>query len=135
MSFAGQARALLGTRFRPQGRDAVTGIDCVGLILAAFALPKGRVRRDYRLRGDHRAEIEAGLLGWFRRVPRTQCRPGDVMLLLVGLEQWHLAIRTELGFIHADARLGCVVETPGDPPWKLVRAYRRRSRRRKERVS
>jgi hypothetical protein len=135
MTYEQQARALLGVPFRPQGRDPGTGVDCIGLIIEAFAIPTTGVRRDYRLRGDHRSEIEAGLLGLFRWVARTQCRPGDVMLLSVAPEQWHLAIRSSAGFIHADAKIGRVVETPGRPPWKLVRVFRKRSRRRKGRVS
>lgn len=126
---AERARKLVGTRFRPQGREAATGLDCAGLAIAAFALPGGQFRRDYRLRGDHRGELERVLARDFRRVARRQCRPGDLMLLAVRSDQLHLAIRTEAGFVHADARLGQVVETPGAPQWKTIAVYRRRARK------
>ena len=47
--YAERARALVGTRFRAQGRG-VGGLDCVGVVLATFGLPLHLVRRDYRLR-------------------------------------------------------------------------------------
>lgn len=123
-----RARTLVGTRFRPQGRDPATGLDCVGFIAAAFAIPPEAFRRDYRLRGDHRGELEAGLLRWFRRIPDRSAQGGDVMLLQAGADQLHLAVRSSGGFIHADAGLGRVVETPGDPPWPVLATYRRRRR-------
>jgi hypothetical protein len=125
---AERARALVGTRFRPQGRDAATGLDCAGLAMAAFGLPSADYRRDYRLRGDHRRELETVLARDFRRLARGQCEPGDMMLLAVARDQLHLAIKTDAGFVHADAKLGKVVETPGDPRWATIAVYRRRAR-------
>lgn len=126
---AGRARALVGARFRPQGRAPATGLDCVGLVLCVFGLPENQVRRDYRLRGDHRRELlqELGLM--FRRIPVRQRRPGDVLLFQVARDQFHLAVGTDEGFVHADAHRGKVVETPGVAPWPLIAAFRRRSRR------
>jgi hypothetical protein len=123
-----RARALVGVRFRPQGRDAATGLDCVGVIVAGFALPNESVRKDYRIRGPHRSVIEQGLAQYFRRVARTRAREGDVLLLAVARDQFHLAIRTRRGFVHADAGLGKVVETPGAPPWPIAGVWRRRVR-------
>ena len=128
---ARRAQALVGTRFRPQGRSAECGLDCIGLVLAACDLPAERVRRDYRLRGDHRRELLAGLAGTLRRIAPGQCRAGDVLLLQITADQSHLAILTEAGFIHADAGRGMVVETPGPPPWPIIAAFRRRARDRK----
>ncbi|HET9336596.1 MAG TPA: NlpC/P60 family protein [Sphingomicrobium sp.] len=122
---AERSRALIGTRFRPQGRDPETGVDCVGLTLAAYDLPVDLVRADYRLRGNYRAEVIHTLLRSFRRVTRKQARPGDLLLLAVAVDQLHLAVLTDGGFVHADARLRRVVETPGEPGWPLVAAYRR----------
>ena len=34
-----RARALIGTRFRPQGRSAAEGLDCVGLVALAVLSP------------------------------------------------------------------------------------------------
>jgi murein DD-endopeptidase / murein LD-carboxypeptidase len=125
---AERARKLVGTRFRAQGRDPKTGLDCAGLAIAAFRLQTAQFRRDYRLRGDHRHELESVLERDFRRVPRTQCRAGDLLMLAVAADQLHLAIKTGAGFVHADAKHGKVVETPGEPRWKTVAVYRRRAR-------
>jgi hypothetical protein len=86
------------------------------------------VRHDYRLRGDHRNEVAAGLVRFFRRIGIKQRRPGDLLLLAVAEDQLHLAVSTGAGFVHADARLRKVVETPGEPQWPLIGTYRRRVR-------
>jgi hypothetical protein len=125
---ATRARALVGTRFRLQGRGA-DGLDCVGVVVATFGLPDESVRRDYGLRGDHRDEAEACLQRHFRRVPLRQSRAGDVLLLQPSLDQLHLAVRTDAGFVHAHAGIRRVVETPGLPEWPLLAVYRKRKDR------
>lgn len=129
--FEGLARALIGRRFRPQGRDA-NGLDCLGLVIACFELPPDCARRNYALRGDHCAELQEGLGRHFRRIARTQARPGDLLLLRAGPDQLHLAVKSSAGFVHADARLRKVVETPGAPVWPIIAVYRRRTRPRKD---
>lgn len=42
--------------------------------------------------------------------------------------QLHLAVRTKQGFVHAHAGIRRVVETPGEPQWPLLGAYRKRRR-------
>jgi cell wall-associated NlpC family hydrolase len=125
--FAGRARALVGTPFRPQGRSSVTGLDCIGLVMSVFRVNCEAVRRNYRLRGDHRAEIEAGLARYFRHVRHR--RPGDVLLMQSAADQLHLAICTSAGFVHAHARIGRVVETPGRPDWPVLGTFRKRVRK------
>ena len=120
-----RARALVGTRFRPQGRSTGYGLDCLGLATIAYRVPLDRVPIGYHLRGDHGPALMDGLQRYFR--PVEKAASGDLLLLEAGRGQVHLAVRTEAGFIHADARRG-VVETPGDPPWRLLRAFRRRAR-------
>ena len=131
MSAVERARGLIGTRFRAQGRDAATGIDCVGLVLITHRVPGAAVARDYALRGVPRDVIEAGLERWFRRVARTRVRAGDVVLLRVADDVLHLGISSGVGVIHADLRHG-VVERPGTAPWPVIGAYRRRVRSGKE---
>lgn len=123
--YEARARALVGTRFRPQGRG-VHGLDCIGVIVAAFGIPIESVPRDYRLRGDRCDDLKEGLGRFFRKVSPTQLRPGDVMLLAAGQEQLHLAVRTGDGFVHAHAGIGRVVETPGSPKWPILAVYRKR---------
>ena len=126
--YAERARALVGTRFRPQGRVPELGLDCAGLVLCAFKLPGDLVRRDYRLRGDHHEEMMRELARVFRPVAPSRPRSGDLLLMRVADDQLHLGIVTELGFVHADARLGKVVETPGPPTWPVIGVFRRRVR-------
>jgi hypothetical protein len=128
IDYAARARALVGARFRPQGRGE-GGLDCVGVVIAAFDLPSDAVRRDYALHGNDPAEMRATLDRFFRRVARTRLRAGDVMLFAAGEGQLHLGVRTDRGFVHAHAGLRRVVETPGLPEWPLLSAYRKRRRR------
>ena len=43
-------------------------------------------------------------------------------------DQLHLGILTRQGFVHADACLRRVVETPGAPSWPVAGIYRLRRR-------
>lgn len=122
-----RARALVGSPFRPQGRDPGTGLDCVGFVLSAFGISPDSVRRNYRLRGGHRPEMEAGLMRQFRKVGRNTSLPGDVLLCAISNDQLHLAISCGASFVHADARLRRIVETPGRPHWPVIGVYRQRS--------
>ncbi|MBC7985664.1 MAG: peptidoglycan endopeptidase [Sphingomonadaceae bacterium] len=118
------ARACVGARFRAQGRDPATGLDCVGL--AAFAVRAGAARLDvpngYRLRGSVE-RVAAGLeaLGFARA---QELAPGDLMVMRAGPGQGHLGVWTGTGLVHADARLRRVVETPGAPGWPVTGVWR-----------
>ena len=125
IDYAERARALVGTRFRPQGRDS-NGIDCVGVALATYAILPGSVRRNYAMRGDHEAEARASLCRDFRRVSPARLRSGDLLLIRVAVDQVHFGVRTGAGFVHAHAGLRRVVETPGMPQWPLIGVYRKR---------
>lgn len=115
-----RARALIGTRFRPQGRGA-DGLDCVGLVAASLGI--SGVRGDYALRGGCPAmlarEIErAGL----RRVAEAEA--GDVLAVRAGPGQLHLGIWSGSGLIHADAGLRRVAERPAPLPWPVLACWR-----------
>ena len=122
---ARRARALVGIRFRPQGRDPMLGLDCVGAAAAA-EVPAGRVPRDYPLRGVHLAAIEHELcdLGC-RPVPVERAVAGDVLVCETGPAQFHIVVRAWSSFIHADAGLRRVVERPGEPPWPVLGSWRK----------
>lgn len=126
--YVARARSLVGTRFRPQGRDVRIGLDCVGLALAVFRIPVDKVRKDYRLRGDHGRDLKAQVGRFFRQIGKAAAKPGDLFVSQVAQDQLHLSICTDGGFVHADARIGRVVETPGTPQWPSAGAYRRRVR-------
>jgi cell wall-associated NlpC family hydrolase len=120
-----RARALVGTRFRPQGRDPRFGLDCVGTAAAAAGIAAGRVRRDYPLRGTDLAQVEEGLrdLGC-ARVATGVADPGDVIVCRAGPAQIHLGVATETGFVHADAGRRLVVERRWPVPWPVLGIWR-----------
>lgn len=123
-----RARALVGTRFVAQGRDPAIGLDCVGLALLAYDLDAAGASDDYRLGGAHRGAILGFAAAGFRRVARPRRRAGDLLLLRPGAAQWHLAIWTGNGLIHADIVSRKVVERPGPPEWTVAAVLRPRSR-------
>ena len=116
-----RARALIGVRFRPQGRSREAGLDCIGLVAAALATP---APDDYRLSGGSVARVAAGLHAAGMR-PVEGSRPGDVLVLASGPGQLHLGVWTGEGLVHADARLQRVVERPGRPAWRVLSSWRR----------
>jgi len=122
---AARACALVGTRFRPQGRDPRHGLDCVGAAAFACGITSERVPRDYALRGQKLAEIEHRLcdLGC-RPVAGQMLKPGDVAVCRAGPAQYHMVIITPFGFVHADAGLRRVVQRPYPIPWTLESAWR-----------
>jgi hypothetical protein len=122
---ARRARSLVGIRFRPQGRDPMLGLDCVGAAAAAAEIAPDRVRSDYALRGQHLATIEHELceLGC-QPVPIDQAETGDILVCQAGPAQFHVVILAWDGFIHADAGLRRVVERPLPLPWPVTCAWR-----------
>ena len=125
VDIAARACALVGTRFRPQGRSAREGMDCVGVAAFACDIPLERVPGNYALRGESPAEIERRLsdLG-FRRVESRAPEPGDIALCRPGPAQHHLIVVTPDGFVHADAALRRVVQRPNPIPWTLLGIWR-----------
>ena len=122
---AARARALVGVRFRPQGRDPATGLDCVGTAALAAGMDPARVRRDYALRGQRLAQIEHDLceLGC-QPVAAGEGEPGDVAVCDAGPAQFHLIVLTGDSFVHADAGLRRVVERPLPVPWPVAGLWR-----------
>jgi cell wall-associated NlpC family hydrolase len=126
-ALAEAAEGLAGTRFRLHGRDPATGLDCVGVLAAAFAaigrnapLPTG-----YRLRSrdvPRLADIAeaCGLVAASGPV-----EPGDVLLLRVAACQLHLAIAVQGGrFVHAHAGRKRVIAAAGPLAWPVVGRWR-----------
>ena len=121
---AAAARALVGVRFRAQGRDPALGLDCVGVAVAALrgAGVHLAVRDDYPLRSAAwNPRDEPGAL---MRCDGTEA--GDVLLLRVDATQLHVAVRIAGGIVHADAGLRRVVERVGVFDWPVLAAWRAR---------
>ena len=126
---AREAGALLGTRFRLHGRDPATGIDCIGLLVAALA------------RGGHQIIVPTGyplrlreLAPWLPdpeacgfAPAREPFRGGDVVMLQPGPAQFHLAIADRgLGWVHAHAGLRRVVREAVLPSGTVIAHWRLR---------
>ena len=111
-------RDLIGTPFRLHGRDPATGLDCVGVAALVFGVSD--VPRGYSVRTADGLSV-AGLIdaAGLTRV-RREARAGDLVLLKSGPAQCHLVVMTDAGFVHADAGVGRVVETPGRLPWPVI---------------
>lgn len=118
-----RARALIGVRFRPQGRSRESGLDCVGLAAAAVGVTA--VPRDYGLRGSSPARLAGGLQAAGLRLVDS-AKAGDVLAMAAGPGQLHLAIYSGNGLIHGDAGLKRVVERPGPAPWPVLGIWRMR---------
>ena len=116
-----RARALIGTRFQPQGRTAADGLDCIGLV--ALAVDARNVPTDYALRGGSVQRLTAGLkAAGLERV--EQMAAGDVLVLTTGPGQLHLGLFTGTALVHGDAGIRRVVERPLPLPWPVIGIWR-----------
>lgn len=123
------ARRLIGAPFRLHGRNAVHGLDCIGLAALALegaghrGLSGGIVPAAYSVRGGTVERFaEAMRAAGLRRVRKG--RPGDLVLAQAAVAQFHLMIFSGGGHVHADAGLGRVVEMPGPSPWPVIAYFR-----------
>ena len=127
------AEALVGTRFRLHGRDPATGLDCIGLLVAAMtrggqviAVPTG-----YPLRLHNLAQWLPDPAACGFTEAHEPFRVGDVVMLQPGPAQFHLAIADRaLGWVHAHAGLRRVVREAALPAGLITAHWRlRRSRK------
>jgi hypothetical protein len=119
---AAAARDLVGVRFRLQGRNVASGLDCVGL--AALALGRAvALPPHYELRSGDVGLAERWLAAAGLR-PVAAGAVGDVVLVRPGPLQLHLMVKVEGGHVHAHAGLRRVVEMPGASPWPVLGHWR-----------
>ncbi len=126
-ALAAAAMRLVGAPFRLHGRDAATGLDCVGVALAALAAI-GRPSAGlggYRLRQvDAAPFLGAAAHAGLSEVAGAP-EPGDLLLVRVGPAQRHIVIAGPDGaFVHAHAGLRRVVASPPPLPWPIERHWR-----------
>jgi cell wall-associated NlpC family hydrolase len=123
LALAHAAQDLLGTPFRLRGRDARTGVDCIGLVSVALARTGRHPPRlpDYAMRNLDLARFarllpEAGFVHC-----ESALSAGDLLLLRPSAAQFHLAIVGPSGLlVHAHAGLGRVVSShPASLPWPI----------------
>lgn len=123
------ARTYLGTMWVHQGR-ARRGIDCVGLLVAAFSDYGIQDRTDYS-RDPSGGVLEANVreqfgdpvaVGSFRRpVQESSIRIGDVLVMAFPFVARHVGIVADhpngLSLIHTDRSFGAVTEHRLDDRW------------------
>ncbi len=112
------ARNFVGTRFRLHGREAETGLDCIGLVIAAYRQAGVEIAStfdDYPLRGMSLPYIINAFTASGLTLCQTRPRIGDIALIACGHGQYHVALLGSDSHIHAHAGLRRVVETPGWP--------------------
>lgn len=122
------ARACLGTPFRHQGRLPGIGLDCGGLIVAvcqALGLEYQDMAGYGRRPGGGAMELLLDSQSCIARIQPSQAEIGDLLLMRFRTDPQHLALRTDVGIIHAFEEAGAVVEHGLDDVWRrrIVRAY------------
>lgn len=126
-ALAAAAQALVGTRFRLNGRDPGTGLDCLGVLACALAaigrpapLPCGY---SLRCRGDMDAQRIATSAGL--QTAHSPVEPGDVLLVRCSPVQLHVLVAVERErFVHAHAGLRRVLVGALDPAWREAARWR-----------
>jgi len=128
-AFAAAAESFAGAPFRFRGRDPRTGLDCVGLAIAALQKIGSAPPRiaPYAMRQrDLPAQLAALAEAGFGPVDGP-IQSGDLLLLKAAPAQLHLAVAGPEGsLIHAHAGLGRVVLTPAPCPFPVQRHWRLR---------
>jgi len=126
-ALAAAAMQLVGVPFRLHGRDPRLGLDCVGVLVAAFAAI-GRVPRlplHYRLRRANISDFLTGARELGLVDASGSLAPGDVLVVKPGPAQFHAAIVTQSKtIVHAHAGLGHVVASPAPLPWPVEHHWR-----------
>lgn len=127
LGLADAAARLIGCPFRLHGRDPATGLDCMGVVVAALAATGAipHAPTGYRLRN-------LAIDQWLHFATRSglvtapgPIRTDDVLLITLGHCQHHLAIAADrASVIHAHAGLGQVVRQPLDPAWQICAKWR-----------
>ena len=128
MSLAEAALDLVGIPFRLHGRDPATGLDCVGVVAAAFDRIGHTVDApaDYRLRGGcpERFDCWATACGLASTGEDAEPGMGDVLLCEPGIRQFHVVVDCGALLVHAHLGLGRVVAMPAPSPWPVRRRWR-----------
>ncbi|EZP74640.1 hypothetical protein BV97_04836 [Novosphingobium resinovorum] len=124
---AAAALTLVGTPFRLHGREPGVGLDCVGVIEAAFARSGRAVRlaNGYPLRTRIVPSVRLDLERLGLEPVGDTLLPGDVLMLRPSTCQLHLAmVICGTSVVHAHAGLRRVVHSALPPDWPLLHHWR-----------
>jgi cell wall-associated NlpC family hydrolase len=119
------ARRWIGVPFRHQGRNRA-GVDCGGLLIAIGQEAGLQIIEPdvYSLSPNPRI-IRTALEANCNAIQLHAAQPGDVLWLRFGADPTHVAMRTDLGILHAWSKPGMVVEHRIDGAWhrRIVSAW------------
>jgi cell wall-associated NlpC family hydrolase len=118
--FADAATRCIGARFRLQGRDPATGLDCVGLVAwcaQACGLPVSD-SREYVLGSSAALLVPHLRASGFSERHSLSPQPGDVLIFNLQNSLTHVGICTTSGVVHADIRFRRVVAHRLDDFWQ-----------------
>lgn len=126
-------RTWIGVPWRHQGRSR-QGVDCVG-IFACVALGLGRhiqIPKNYTHDPDPTVLL-AHMHQYFDEVPVADMQPGDFLLMRFldrnqRMSKRHIALKTNLGILHAAATYRKVTEHTLDDEWfnRIEQVFRMR---------
>lgn len=119
---------LVGTAFCLNGRSANDGVDCIGLAWLAMRacgieldVPSGYALRN---RDDRRWRHFFERSGFSELTHAAASCAGDFWLVKPAAFQAHLLVHGGTCFIHADAGLRSVVQTPWPCLWPVLSIWR-----------
>lgn len=127
IALAQSAHSLLGASFRLGGSDPQTGVDCIGLVVAALRKMGREVSpipahslRNTSINRFLALASQAGL-----QKVHGPILTGDIIMLRPSATQHHLAIQADAhSVIHAHAGLRRIVLSPAPLPWPKIGQWR-----------
>jgi cell wall-associated NlpC family hydrolase len=124
--FIAAARACVETPFRHQGRVPGRALDCVGLVVCAARAVGIQVIDDITYPHEPSEKHLRGMLAMnqLRSCAFDDDQVADLLLMRYSAQATHVAIRTEVGILHAYAPERRVVEVPFDDGLRALVAGR-----------
>jgi murein DD-endopeptidase / murein LD-carboxypeptidase len=122
---AAAAADCVGAKFRLQGRDPSTGLDCVGLLVWCARQIGLTVsdQQDYVLDSSATLLTPHLIASGFRERGTLVAPAGDILIFNLNNCLNHAAICTTRGMVHADIRFRRVVEHRVDDFWQSHLAH------------
>jgi NlpC/P60 family putative phage cell wall peptidase len=121
-----EARRWLGCPYHHQGRAMGHGVDCYGVIeMVGRALGVSIPENINYSRVPDEAELIGYMDEYAVRIPVNEAKEGDILIIPFLKRMRHMAIKTDIGILHAYEPLGKVVEHALDGGWSRMvrRAY------------